>query len=397
MRKKEFTIIILSALTLTTSFVNVHYLLAQNMPISNYWSFEKITTNNLSKSNFVNNQEIKTQEEKEETLHVEKPENVKGIYMSSWVAGTKSVRNRLTNLVNDTVINSVVIDFKDSTGVVSIPAPEGASQDRINAESTRAVDLKEYIQELHENDVYVIARIAVFEDPIYAKNNPTSAVLNSKGELWKDRHGLAWVDASSPEFHQYILELAYEAYDLGFDEINLDYIRFPTDGSRDKVYPITKNKLKQDVISDFTIFMHKNLKEKDIPLSIDVFGQILTDPNDVNIGQFYEYLLPNVDAIAPMIYPSHFYAGYKGLKSPEANPYQTIKLSLQDGLNRQKAINNNTEIRPWLQDFSMSVSYGPNEVKAQIKAANDVGIYSYLLWDPKNRYTKEALLEDQNN
>lgn len=391
MKKIHWFITIFAFLTLFTIILNVNYLLAKKIPISNYWSFENV---GIQKENNIN---TITNTEEKETKHIKKPDNVRGIYMSSWVAGTSSVRDRLTKLINETVINSVVIDFKDSTGIISIPAQDGASQDRINAQSKRAVDLKEYIEELHKNNVYVIARIAVFEDPIYAKNHPNRAVQTSSGALWADRHGLSWVDASSPEFHQYILDISYEAYDLGFDEINLDYIRFPTDGSRDKVYPISKDKLKQDVIQNFTTFMHTNLKEKGIPLSIDVFGQILTDPNDVNIGQFYEYLLPNVDVISPMIYPSHFYAGYKGLKSPEANPYETIKLSLQDGLNRQKAINNNTEIRPWLQDFSMSVNYGKSEVEAQIKAAQDLGINSYLLWDPKNRYTKEALLETPKN
>ncbi len=390
MKKIHWFITIFAFLTLFTIILNVNYLLVKKIPVSNYWSFENVGIKKEAESSLVNT-------EKEKINHVKKPDHVRGIYMSSWVAGTPSVRNRLTKLIDETVINSVVIDFKDSTGIISIPAQDGASIDRINAQSKRAIDLKEYIEELHKNNVYVIARIAVFEDPIYAKNHPNRAVQTSSGALWADRHGLSWVDASSTEFHKYILDISYEAYELGFDEINLDYIRFPTDGSRDKVYPISKDNLKQDVIQNFTKFMHTNLSSKNIPLSIDVFGQILSDPNDVNIGQFYEYLLPNVDAISPMIYPSHFYAGYKGLKSPEANPYKTIKLSLQDGLNRQKAINNNTEIRPWLQDFSMSVNYGKSEVEAQIKAAHDLGLDSYLLWDPKNRYTKEALLETPKN
>lgn len=327
-----------------------------------------------------------------EKLHIEKPEHVKGVYMSSWVAGTQSVRDRLTKLVEETEINSIVIDFKDSSGVVSIPAKETDSVDRKNAASRRAPQLANYINELHAKDIYVIARIAVFEDPIYATHNANEAVQLEGGILWKDRHGLAWVDPGSTQFHAYILNLANEAYDLGFDEINFDYIRYPTDGVGKKIFPISGN-VNQDVITGFLGHMYKELSAKEIPVSIDVFGQIVTDKTHMGIGQHYESLLAVTDAICPMVYPSHFYPGYHNLKSPESSPYETIRLSLADALFRRNAINSKTEIRPWIQDFSLSVTYGPKEVEAQIQAAKDLGIHSWILWDPKNRYTKEALLD----
>jgi len=344
-------------------------------------------------SSFEKIEESITEEEK----HVNKPEHVKAIYMSSWVAGTTSFRNTLTQLLKDTELNSVVIDFKDSTGVVSIPAGLDASQDRINAGSKRAVDLAEYIKELHKDNVYVIARIAVFQDPVYAQNNPKSAIKTSNGTLWQDRHGLSWVDASSPEFHKYVLDLSLEAYDMGFDEINLDYIRFPTDGSNDRVFPISNNTPKQIVITNFLTYMHNELFTRSIPLSVDVFGQIVSTKDDMGIGQYYEDILKNTDTISPMIYPSHFYPGYKGLKSPESNPYETIRLSLSDAITRRNAITSITEIRPWIQDFSLAVYYDTEHVKAQIKSAADLGIYSYMVWDPKNKYTKNAFVLDISN
>ncbi|OGI76237.1 hypothetical protein A3C57_01370 [Candidatus Nomurabacteria bacterium RIFCSPHIGHO2_02_FULL_33_12] len=328
--------------------------------------------------------------------YITKPIHVKGIYMSSWVAGTKSVRDNLTILIYKTEINSVVIDFKDSTGIVSIPAQIDATIDRKNAQSNRVINLKDYIQELHDNDVYVIARIACFQDPIYSKNHINGSVQNLNGSLWVDKHNLSWVDPANKDFQKYILDLSIEAYDLGFDEINLDYIRYPTDGSIHKVFPISMENSQQNVIKQFVIYMHDNLKNKNIPLSISVFGQIVSDKNDMGIGQYYEDLLPYVDSISPMIYPSHFYKGYKDLINPEKSPYDTIYFSLKDAIYRRDLLGVDTEIRPWLQDFSLAVSYNEKEVEAQIKAANDLGIYSFLLWDPKNHYTEEALKVEFN-
>ncbi len=333
----------------------------------------------------------------QEILHVAKPLNVKGAYMSSWVAGTTSIRNRLVSLVNETELNSLVIDFKDSTGVVSTKAGDGASKDRINAGSRRAQDLPEFIKELHKHNIYVIARIAVFEDPVYSKNNFDQAVQTSMGSIWVDRHNLSWVDPASTQFHEYIMDLCLEAYDMGFDEINLDYIRYPTDGAKDKVFPVTGETLHQSNITNFVKFIHNGLKQKNIPLSIDVFGQIVSTSDDMGIGQYYEDLLLSTDTISPMVYPSHFYPGYKNLASPESTPYETIRLSMSDAIRRKNSISASTEIRPWLQDFSLAVNYDKEKVQAQIKAAHDLGINSYLLWDPKNIYTKEALnLETQN-
>ncbi len=385
--------IIFGVLALSSIVVYAFVSYGKSKDVSSFASFpfESVSSSIAEEPNL----ELEKIEEKK--IHILKPENVKGAYMSSWVAGTSSIRSRLTNLVNTTELNSLVIDFKDSTGVISIPAGDNASQDRINAASKRAADLPKYLEELHSHNIYTIARISVFEDPIYAKHNPSFAVQNSKGNVWADKHGLSWVDPGYKEFHQYILDLALEAHSIGFDEINFDYIRFPTDGSRDKVYPVTKDANQQLAITNFIKFIHDELKSRDIPMSIDVFGQIVSTKDDMGIGQYYEDLLSNTDAIAPMVYPSHFYPGYKNIKSPESSPYETIKLSLTDAVNRKNAIISNTEIRPWIQDFSLAVPYDAKMVRAQINAAKDLGINSFLLWDPKNRYTKDALNLEQTN
>lgn len=367
------------------------FLFIINISNANSKKSEKSLTSNL---NLINSFDNKIKEEIQKEIHIAKPEHVKGIYMSSWVAGTNSIRSRLTKLVEDTELNSIVIDFKDSTGVISVPAGENASVDRQNASSKRAVDLPQYIEELHSKDIYVIARIAVFEDPVYSKNHINQSVQNPDGSLWVDRHGLSWVDPSSELFHKYILELSHEAYNMGFDEINFDYIRFPTDGKAQRVFPVSKNENKQTVITNFAKYMHKELSAKNIPISLDVFGQIVSTQDDMGIGQYYEDLLLYSNAIAPMIYPSHFYSGYKNIKSPVNSPYETVNLSMQDAIKRRELINSNTEIRPWIQDFSLDgVFYDAHMVREQIKALEDLGLHSWLLWDPKNKYTTDALVK----
>ncbi len=383
--------IISSGIYAVLSYSKTNQSFSQNYEFSR---FSKIKNETNLEDNFIESQ---INQEIEKDLHIPKPEHVRGIYMSSWVAGTKNFRNNLTNLVMDTELNAIVIDFKDSEGVVSTPAGIGASMDRINAGSKRAPDLQNYIAELHSKGIYTVARIAVFEDPIYSKNNFAEAVQTSQGSLWKDRHGLSWVDPSSLDFHQYILELCLEAYDLGFDEINLDYIRFPTDGSKDKVFPISDYSQKQKIITDFVSYIYKELNSRSIPMSIDVFGQIVSTADDMGIGQYYEDLLVNTDIISPMVYPSHFYPGYKNLSRPESMPYETIKYSIQDAIRRREAIGSTTEIRAWVQDFSLAIPYGLYEVKEQIRALEELGIQSYFVWDPKNKYTKEAYLKNLIN
>lgn len=326
------------------------------------------------------------------SMHLQTPENVNALYMSSWVAGTSEMRANLVKIIeNNPNLNAIVIDFKDSEGVVSLPAPDGASADRVASASKRVTDLKDFIQQLHAKNIYVIARIATFEDPIYAKNHPEQAVQIYGGKLWKDKHGLAWADPAGKVFYNYIKDLSLEAFNMGFDEINLDYVRFPTDGSAHQIYPIAGlDPAKEAVIKEFFIFMDKNIRQRKIPMSADVFGQIVSTPDGMGIGQHYEDILPYVDAICPMIYPSHFVSGYKNIKNPAEHPYEIISASMKDAIARRDAIGFNTVIRPWYQDFDLGAVYTREMVQDQIRAGRELGLKSYLIWDPKNKYKELA-------
>ena len=327
--------------------------------------------------------------------HIKTPEKVKALYMSSWVAGTNDFKNSLISMIDETELNAVVIDIKDSTGKISFEVSDPILTKEKSVEK-RIPDITSLVNILHSKDIYIIGRIAVFQDPHFIKNHPGSAVkMNTNKEaFWKDRKGISWIDASSPEAWEYILALSKESYKLGFDEINFDYIRFPSDGNmKDIYYPLSDGKNKPEVMKSFYEYLNKNLKgEINIPISADLFGMTTTNTDDLNIGQILEDALRNFDFVAPMVYPSHFPPNWNGHPKPAVVPYEVIQYSMNKGVEKAKAIGESPlKLRPWLQDFDMGATYTKEMVRAQIKATYDVGLTSWMLWNPANKYTKSAL------
>ncbi|MBP6948917.1 MAG: hypothetical protein KBC41_01940 [Candidatus Pacebacteria bacterium] len=325
--------------------------------------------------------------------HIQTPEHVKSIYMSSWVAGTPSIRNKLVKLIEDTELNAVVIDVKDNTGIISWDG--------------RIRDLEDFIEELHSKNIYVIARIAAFQDPLYVKRFPEEAVRSKKtGEVWKDHKGIPWVDSGSKKMWEYVDYLSKESYKRGFDEINLDYIRFPTDGVlSDMTFPISgKNGTivnKPQIIGDFYHYITDSLRKEGVPVSGDLFGIVMVTKVDIVVlGQDMHTALETFDYVAPMIYPSHFYAGTAGYQKPALHPGEIIDYSMRLGIAIADEVASSTQVatstirakyRPWYQDFDMGGTYTADMVRAQIDAGEKLGINSWMLWDPANTYTKEAL------
>ena len=267
------------------------------------------------------------------TFHIKTPEKVKGVYMSSWVAGTPEIRKRLIDLIESTEINTVLIDVKDSSGVVVFDIlDEDLKKEAVIEERIKNVD--ELIKTLHEKNIYIIGRVAVFQDPGAAKKFPERAIKSKKtGGLWKDNKGLAWTDAGSQAQWEYNLQVAKYAYGVGFDEIGFDYIRFPSDGNiSDMDLPFSFGKDKVKVVSDFFAFMGEEMRKEGIPSSADVFGLTTSYSDGMGIGQTLEPALIAFDYVSPMSYPSHFGAGYKNIKNPDASPYLTILESYKDAL-----------------------------------------------------------------
>ncbi len=330
-------------------------------------------------------------------LHVKTPDAVKAIYMSSWVAGTPSIRERVIGIVNHTEVNSLMIDIKDYSGRISyeVTDPELV---KIGSAEVRVRDMRELLARLHKDNVYVIGRIAVFEDQYFTKIHPELAVKSKRtGGVWKNRKGLMWLDSGSKEVWDYIIAIAKDAHKIGFDEINFDYIRFPTDGDiKDMAFPISGAKPKPEVIKEFFAYLDGHMKTAGIITSADIFGMTTTATDDLNIGQVLENALPYFDYIAPIVYPSHYPGGFNGWANPNAHPYELIKHVMQSGVDRAiVASTTPLKLRPWLQDFSMGApSYGKKEVEAQIQATYDAGLTSWMLWDPSNKYKGGALLKE---
>ena len=337
------------------------------------------------------------------TTHVETPSEVKAVYVSSWTAATPKRRERIFDLIENTEVNSIVIDIKDYSGMVAFRVP-GKKVEKLGATRKRTPEIKSFINRLHERGVYVIGRIVVFQDPYLAeKKKDISVQRKNDGALWSDKKGLHYIDPGARLAWDYNLELAEYAYkNKGFDEINFDYIRFPSDGDTDNThYPVSSPKMnkststygKPEVLESFFAYLKDELdKVKGIKTSADLFGMTATSKHGMNIGQVLEKAVPYFDYIAPMVYPSHYPAGFNGWSDPNDYPYEVVEHSMTRAVTRLKnASTSPDKLRPWLQDFDYGGDYGPTEVRDQIQATYDSGLSSWMLWSPKNIYTREAL------
>ncbi|MDP3935004.1 MAG: putative glycoside hydrolase [Candidatus Giovannonibacteria bacterium] len=339
--------------------------------------------------------------EPEKPKHIKTPEPVKAIYMTSWVAGTKDWRAELVDLIKKTELNSVVIDVKDYAGKISFETGDPAIKE-IGSEEIRVKDMKDFIETLHDAGIYAIARITVFQDPYYSKKHPDQAVQKKNGTLWKDKKGLSYMDPASREYWDYIIKIARASEKAGFDELNFDYIRFPSDGDMSNIkFPLSgdmkiKN-IKVKVLTDFFKYLSAELKNTGVPISADVFGMVATNYDDLNIGQVLEDIAPYFDYISPMVYPSHYPPTFQGYKNPAAHPYEIVLYSMSKAVERLSAPTSTpSKLRPWLQDFDLGKNYGVAEVEAQKRAVYDSGLTSWMSWDAGNRYTQGAYLLDPN-
>jgi len=342
-----------------------------------------------------------------QATHIKTPEKTKVIYMTACVASTPSFRKTLEKLVEDTEINSIILNIKDETGKIAFdienPLFKGAIADSSKGEC-QIHDIKAILEDWHSKGIYIIGRVPVFQDPQLVRERPDLAVKRSEGgEVWKDYKGISWLDAGATEVWDYVVTLSKEAYDLGFDEINFDYIRFPSDGNmREIYYPVSEERVNLDpengkakVLQEFFVYLSNNLKNTGLFLSADLFGMVTTNDDDLNIGQILEYALPFFDYICPMVYPSHYPSGFIGLKNPAAHPYEVIKYSMDSAVEKTlKAGYSSDKLRPWLQDFDLGADYDAVKVRAQIQATYDAGLDSWLLWSASNRYTKDALFKE---
>lgn len=355
-------------------------------------------SNSNEKSETVSPEIVSQEQNEKETTpvpppvtHIKTPTEVRAIYLSAWGAGAPSLRDPAIALADATDINAVVIDIKDASGKISFQMEDPVVQ-AVGSSETRITDIDELIKKLHDKNIYVIGRLTVFQDPFASKKNPDWALKTTSGEVWVDRKGLAFLNPMNKEVWDYTARIALESYNRGFDEINFDYIRFPSDGNlKILAYPVEGVDGRSQAIEEFFKYINTEVRQKGIPTSADLFGMTTTGHDDMGIGQVWEKALPYFDYLAPMIYPSHYPKNFIGLPNPAAEPKKVITAALEGAIEKTQAAGYPISvIRPWLQDFNMGAQYTPAMVKAQIDAGNALGIRSWLMWDPSNTYTTAA-------
>lgn len=335
---------------------------------------------------------------------------VKGIYVTGPKAGSGGMED-LIRLVDETELNAMVIDVKNDEGNLTfrltneetpqdIPVLDRISEMQAGIRYIR--DIQTMMQELKDHNIYTIARIVCFKDPILAAAQPELALTKSDGKPVTDANGLAWVNPYRQEVWEYLTELAEMAADLGFDEIQYDYVRFPVGSDADaadygvdmEAYP------KRQAIQDFLSYAGDRLHEKGCVVTADVFGTIIGSETDVQtVGQDYTALGQTVDAISPMVYPSHYANGVFGLKVPDAHPYETVSAAMQGSAEELQEIPEaeRAVVRPWLQAFTATwvpghISYNGTQIREQIQAVYDAGYEEWILWNATNRYSPDGLL-----
>ncbi len=377
------------------------------------------------------------QDTREVIQHVPLPLPTKTIYMTSCVAGTVDFRNKLVALIDETEINSVIIDIKDYSGTISFPPESESWKSAWEHARCGTSDMKAFIASLHEKNIYVIGRITVFQDPYYTSIRPDLAVRSRDGtRVWKDGKGLSFIDVAAQPYWDHIIELSKDSYNIGFDELNFDYIRYPSDGNMSDIsfphsaasqyagdkqanleafFKYLNEKLDDESL--FAQYRHENTgRASSTPYtSADLFGMTTTNYDDLSIGQVQDRAAPYFDFIAPMVYPSHYPDGAFGYPDPNDVPYQIVHYAMKTGVERmessttpmegflherigtstpavyKKPVYTGNKLRTWIQDFDYGGDYDAADVRAEIQASIDAGVNSWMIWAPSNIYTQAAL------
>jgi hypothetical protein len=327
------------------------------------------------------------------------PNPVRGLYVSRWAAIGQRMW-QLIDVAERTEINALVIDVKDDRGFVLYHSNVPLARE-IGADTTRPMSyrrLRAVLDTMRAHGIYPIARIVVAKDPLLAGAKREWAIKR-KSDLapWLDKNGRPWLDPTHPEIWKYAADLGAEAVNLGFSELQFDYVRFPDEDRiiREAVFPLMNGRVRAQVIRDQLGYLHSLVGTLKVPMTIDVFGLSATDTTDMGIGQKWEMFVDRTDVVLPMDYPSHFAPGTFGIRNPNAHPYQTLEHALRDAKRRSAGIPNAARIVPWYQDFTLGPPrYGASQVRAQIRAGYDNGIESWMLWNPGSRYTLDALRPD---
>ncbi len=320
------------------------------------------------------------------------PDTIRAVYLTSWSATSQSMIDYVIGLSQRTEINAVVIDIKDWSGKIPYDT-DVALAGEAGAERVIIKDMKGLIERLHQEGLYVIARVTVFQDPVLAAARPDLAVKTLDGATWYDYNGLAWINPLKKDAWDYNISIAKDALDKGFDEINFDYIRFPSDGDLNNMDVDFYSE--REVIKSFYQYLRSKLEGKII--SADLFGLTTVNHDGLGIGQVIEDAYQYFDYVCPMVYPSHYASGFIGFEDPAVHPFEVVAYSMAKA--RIRLSGYDSKLRPWLQDFNLGAVYDTDKVYLQIEAVKkimDSQYQGYMLWSPENLYNEEAIIKAEN-
>ena len=308
-------------------------------------------------------------------------DQIRGIYLNGYLFNNPSKRESIEKILTNTDVNTLVIDVKTDNGHILF---DTEIDEVIYLNNERIKFTKNDLQELKEiKDIYLVGRLVVFQDPLFAKVFPDEAVFDSRLNKPYSQNGQFFLDPSSKKVQDYIINIAIESCRLGFDEIQYDYIRYPDSSSKFMQFD-TKNDF-ENRVSNINSFLSKSrqlLHNEGCLLSADTFGYILTNKQDGGIGQNLETIIENVDFISPMVYPSHYTNGSFGYQNPNEHPYEVITAALTDALDRGV---DKDKIRPFLQGFWHS----NEDIRNNIKAASDLEM-DWLIWNILSVYELDS-------
>lgn len=329
------------------------------------------------------------------------PVQAKGIYVTSRAIMVK--REELINIADTTEINALVIDVKDDNGRITFKM-ENTLAHEIGATTNTISDIEDLIKLLNEKEIYPIARIVAFKDPYLAEKKQEYAIKNKDGSLYRDNNGECWINPYNKEVWDYLIVVATEAAQVGFKEIQFDYIRFSTGKGMSEADfgPLANEMSKEEIILEFTKYAYQKLRPLGVFVSADVYGTIISSSIDAgSVGQNYVEMAKYLDYICPMIYPSHFAEGNYGVEYPDLEPFKIIRKVLtasKEKLDQIPEGQHKAIVRPWLQDFTATwikhhQVYTGKQVREQISAVYDVGYNEWLLWNAASNYSVDGLYD----
>ncbi|PYP06307.1 MAG: GTP-binding protein [Gemmatimonadetes bacterium] len=327
---------------------------------------------------------------------------IKGLYVNAWAFGSPKLW-QLVRLADETEINAFVVDVKDDTGCLLYPSTVPTAEQIGANRCVRAKDARARLDTLAKHGIYAIARIVVAKDPLLAERKSGWSVKErGTGQLWRDRINIAWVDAYNDSVWIYAAQLAQEAAQMGFREVQFDYVRFP-DEPRERmataIFPAHRSgQTQREAVREHVALLKDRLKASGVPVTFDIFGLTASATSDLGIGQVWEDFVSVADVVLPMVYPSHYYRGAFGYAWPNGQPYRVVRRALTEALKRSEPLPGSAEIRPFLQAFTLGrrlPRYTPFEIREQIRAVEDLGITSWVLWNPRSVYQRGSLRPKQ--